>query len=145
MATFTIFHEAINNVLKNLIDLDSHTFKAVLTNTAPVQATGSVLADITQIASGNGYTTGGATLASVTLSETSSGTGIWKWTANDITFAASGGSIAAHRYLVIYSDTATNDELVGYVDSGTSAAITDGNSRTWDIGTNGLIQSATSP
>ena len=65
MATFTLFDEFIFNLGAGNIDLDSHTFKIVLSNTAPTAATDDELADITQIANGNGYTTGGETLASV--------------------------------------------------------------------------------
>ena len=136
MASFVIFDEFAEN-MSGAINLNSDTFKAVLTNTLPVQATADELADITQIAAGNGYTTGGATLTTVTWAETSAGSGIWKFSSDDVTFTATGGDIAAHQYLVIYSDTSTNDKLVGYVDRGSSTTITSGNSRTWDVGANG--------
>jgi len=136
MASFVIFDEFAEN-MSGAINLNSDTFKAVLTNTLPVQDTADELADITQIAAGNGYTTGGATLTTVTWAETSAGSGIWKFSSDDVTFTATGGDIAAHQYLVIYSDTSTNDKLVGYVDRGSSTTITSGNSRTWDVGANG--------
>lgn len=136
MATFVIFDEFAEN-MSGAINLNSDTFKAALTNTLPVQDTADELADITQITAANGYASGGATLTTVTWAETSAGSGIWKFSSDDVTFTASGGDIAAHQYLVIYSDTSTNDKLVGYVDRGSSTAITSGNSRTWDVGANG--------
>lgn len=142
MATAVVFDEFKRYLGEAVINLSTNTFKAALTNTAPNTGTNTVLADITQITAANGYTSGGATLASVTWSETGAGSGIWRFNAADITFTASGGDIATHRYLVIYSDTPTSpaDPLVCTVDRGSSAVITNGNTRTWDIGANGLFE-----
>ena len=142
MATFTLFDEYIKYQLDGTIDLDTHAFKAVLSNVAPVATTGTVLTDITQIAAGNGYTTGGVALASVTLAETGAGTGIWQWTAADFSWTASGGSIAAFQYVIIYDDTPTSpaDPLVGYLDYGTSITITNGNTFTADISASGIVR-----
>ena len=93
MATAVIFHEAMNNIGNGAIDLDSHTFKAVLSNSAPSQSADDELADITQIANGNGYTTGGVTLTSVTWAETGAGTGIWQWSSADFSWTASGATL----------------------------------------------------
>ena len=136
MATFIFFDEFGKNV-SGAINLSTDTFKAALTNTLPVQDTADELADITQIAAGFGYVAGGATLTTVTYAETGAGTGIWKFSSDDVTFTASGGDIPAHQFLVLYSDTSIGDKLVGYVDRGSSATISDGNSRTWDVGANG--------
>ncbi len=140
MATFTFFHEFKKFLGDGTIDLDSHTFKAVLTNTAPTVGTDDQLADITQIANGNGYLTGGVTLASVTWTETGGGTGVWRWNAADFGWTASGGSIGPFRYIVIYDDTATGDPLVGLYDYGTNLTVTDGNAFTVDIGANGIFE-----
>ena len=142
MATFTFFDEFKKYLGDGTIDLDSHTFKAVLTNTAPTTGTNTVLADITQIANGNGYTTGGQALTSVTWSETGAGLGVWRWNAADFTWTASGGNIGPFRYVVIYDDTPTSpaDPLVGLFDYGTNITITDGNAFTVDIGTNGIFE-----
>src|SRR5215208_5738347 len=139
-STALVFDEAMYNIGNGLIDLDSHTFKAVLTNTAPVQDTSALLADITQIANGNGYLTGGVTLSGVTWAETGAGTGIWQWTASDFSWTASGGSIATFRYVVIYSDTSTGDALLLYVDYGTTLVITDGNTFYVDVQAAGLAR-----
>lgn len=139
MATFTFFDEFAEN-MSGSINLNSDTFKLALTNTAPTADTDDELGDITQISAGNGYSAGGTALANVTWAETGAGTGIWKFSSDDVTFTASGGDIATHRYAVLYSDTSTNDKLVGYVDRGASAVVTNGNSRTWDVGANGWFQ-----
>ncbi len=140
MATFTLFDEFIFSLGGSDIDLDSNTFKAVLSNVAPNAQNNTVLADITQIANGNGYTTGGVTLAGVTWAETGAGTGIWQWTANDFSWTASGGSIAQFRYVVIYDDTSASDKLIGYLDYGSAVDVTIGNSFTVDIGASGIFR-----
>ena len=58
MATQNKFNQFTKDLVDGVHDFDAHTFKVVLTNTAPV-ATNTVLANITQISNGNGYTTGG--------------------------------------------------------------------------------------
>jgi hypothetical protein len=142
LATFTLFDEFINNLLNGNIDLDSDTFKAVLTNSAPTADTHDELADITQIANGDGYTTGGVTLTGVALAETGAGTGVWRWTADDFSWTASGAGFGPFRYVVIYSDTSTGDKLVGLLDYGSSISITASNSFTVDVGSNGILQAS---
>jgi hypothetical protein len=140
MVAFTFFHEFKKYLGNKEVDMDSDAFKAVLSNTAPSAANNLVLADITQIANGNGYVTGGLALAGLTWAETGSGTGIWQWTVNDFTWTAAGGSIANFQYIVIYDDTHASDALVGYYDYGSVVTVTVGNAFTVDIGANGVFQ-----
>jgi hypothetical protein len=142
MATFTFFDEFKKYLGDGTIDLDTHTFKIALSNTAPTTTTDTVLANITQIANGNGYTTGGATLDTVTWAETGAGTGIFQFTSADEVFTASGGSIATFRYVVLYDDTPTSpaDPLVGYLDYGSGVTVTVGNTFTVDVGANGWFR-----
>lgn len=142
MSNFVFFHEFKRYLCDGTIDLDSHTFKAVLSNTAPSAANDTVLANITQIANGNGYTTGGQALTSVTWSETGSGTGVWRWNAADFSWTATGGAIADFRYVIICDDTPSSpaDPLVGYWDYGTTLSITAGNTFNVDIGASGIFE-----
>ncbi|MBY0238128.1 MAG: hypothetical protein K2X55_02330 [Burkholderiaceae bacterium] len=137
-ASYNKFQDYAEHVNKAVHNWSSHTFKAVLCNTAPV-ATNSVLADLTQISNGGGYTGGaggGVTLDSVTLTETS---GTAKLTIADEVITASGGSIGPFRYVAIYNDTATGDPLVGFYDYGSSITLADGESFTLDFdATNGV-------
>ena len=50
-----------------------------------------------------------------------------------MTWTASGGSIGPFRYSVIYNDTATNDELIGYIDYGYSVTVASGQTFTIDF------------
>ena len=142
MPTFTFFDEFKKYLGDGTIDLDTHTFKWMLTNTAPNTGTNTVKADITEISAGNGYTAGGATAGSVTWTETGAGSGIWQFACADVVFTASGGSIGPARYAVLYDDTPTSpaDPLVGLLDYGTNFTITDTNSLTLDVGANGVFR-----
>lgn len=142
MATFTFFDEFKKYLGDGTIDLDTHAFKWMLTNTAPTTGTNTVKADITEISAGFGYTAGGTALASITWTETGGGTGIWQFTAADTVFTAAGGSIGPFRYAVLYDDTPTSpaDPLVGLLDNGSSVTITTGNTFTIDVGANGIFR-----
>lgn len=136
MAAFQKVNSFVEALAEKVHNLGSDTLKVVLTNSAP-SAANTQLSDITQIANGNGYTTGGAT-ASQAGSVQASGT--YKLTLNDVTFTASGGSMGTFRYIVLYNDTAGNDELIGWYDYGTTVTLTSGNSFTVDFdGTNGVL------
>ena len=141
-STFTLFNSAAGKIGDGTIDLDSHTFKVALTNSAPI-ATNTVLANITQISGTNGYTTGGVTLGSVTFTEPSAGT--WRFDSADFSFTASGGTMGTFRYLVIYSDTAASDDLVGYYDHGATVSLPDGSSYSFTVAATGHFQITKTP
>lgn len=124
MATFTKFNSFVEAMAEKSHNLGSDTLKVALTNSAPV-ATNTVLANITQITAGTGYTTGG-TQATITTSAQTSGT--YKLVLDDVTFTASGGDIGPFRYVVLYNDTATNDELIAFWDIGTNVTVVSGDS-----------------
>ena len=125
MAAFNKFNSFVEALAEKVHNLGSDTLKVMLTNTAPV-ATDSVKADLTEISAGNGYTAGGNT-ASVTSSAQTSGT--YKLVLGDpATWTASGGSIGPFRYAALYNDTATNKELIGWWDYGSSITLASGES-----------------
>lgn len=107
-----------------------HTFKVVLTNSAPNAATHDELADITQIGTTGGYVTGGYDIQN-DLSRSGATTSL---TGVDVVITASGGAIGPFRYAVIYNDTSSGDRLVSYADYSSSISIADGESLTIDIG-----------
>lgn len=136
MAAFVKYQDFAEQLGKGVHVLGTHTLKVALTNTAPNVATHAVLADITQIGSGGGYTGGaggGLTLDSVTYTE-SGGTGTLA--AADEVLTASGGSVGPWRYAVLYNDSPTSpaDPLIGYWDYGSSITLADGESLTIDFG-----------
>jgi len=140
MASFNKFNAFVADIGLKKHNLNSDTIKIMLTNTAPV-ATNAVKADITQIASGNGYTTDGNTVSTTAYSQVS---GTAKLTGNAVTFTASGGTMATFQYAVLYNFTATNGELIGWWDRGSTLSLSSGDScvigkdtsgGNWDSGT----------
>lgn len=135
MATFNKFNSFVEAVGRKVHNLNADTLKVILTNTAPV-ATNAVLTDITQIANGNGYTTGGSTAASPSYAQTS---GTAKLNATDIVFTAT-GAVGPFRYAVLYNSTATNGELIGWWDYGSAITLASGDTFTVDFdNTNGIL------
>jgi hypothetical protein len=85
-------------------------------------ATNTVLANLTEIATGNGYSAGGSAVGSNAYSQTS-GTG--KLTGNDVVFTAAGGLIGPFRYAVLYNSTANGGPLIGWWDNGAEVRLQD--------------------
>ena len=139
MATYTKFNQFIEDLAHKVHNLGSDTLKVMLTSIAPV-ATNSVKLDLTEIAAGNGYTAGGT---ATTISSSAETSGTYKLVITDVTFTASGGSIADFRYIVVYNDTPTSpaDPLIAFYDYGATVTVTNGNSFTTDFSAaNGLLQ-----
>lgn len=131
MASFNKFEVFTENLAEKVHDLDLDTLKVALTNSAPV-ATNTVFANITEISAGNGYTAGGADVQNATSRSggTTSITGV------DVVWTASGGSIGAFRYVVLYNDTPTSpaDPLIGWWDYGSNVTLASGETFTVDFG-----------
>ncbi len=91
------------------------TYKVKLLTAATFNATHTTLAATggTEVANGNGYTTGGATLANVAV--TTVNTNEAKFDADDATWAASGGAITA-SFAILYNDTDADDPPVAFID-----------------------------
>lgn len=68
----------------------------------------------------------------VTTSASAQSSGTYKLTLADLTLTAS-GAVSGFRYVVLYNDTATNDELIGWYDYGSDLALASGNSFTIDF------------
>jgi hypothetical protein len=137
VASFNKFHSFVEALAEKKHELGADTLKVLLTNTAPV-ATNAVKADLTEISAGNGYTAGGNTATVISSSQTS---GTYKLVLGDPpSWTASGGSIGPFRYAVLYNDTATNDELIGWWDYGLSLTLAAGESFAVDFdGTTGVL------
>lgn len=126
--TITLFNEFAESIADGRIDLDTHTFKAALTTlqvggTPQIAATdavpcwgagGSTNLSSSEVSAGGGYTAGGIALSSVTWAESS---GVATFDAADISWTSSAsGDPATIKSLVLYSDTATNKDAVGFMD-----------------------------
>lgn len=129
MATWQIFPSFKEAMAEKKHDLGTDVLKIALTNSAPALAN-TQLSDIAQITGAGGYAAG--TLAGVTSSMTG---GIYTLAfGTPLTFTAAGAAYDAFRYLVLFDDTATNKELIGYLDYGTSYVLPDGQPFTLNAG-----------
>lgn len=136
MATFTKFQPFVEKLAEKAHNLGSDQLKIALTNSAPSAANG-VLTDITEITYTNLST------RNITTSSSAQTSGTYKLVLTDLVLTSSGGTTGPFRYVVIYNDTATNDELIAYYDYGSSITLQDGDTFTIDFdGTNGLLQIA---
>jgi hypothetical protein len=129
MATFNKFNSFVEALAEKTHNLGSDVLKVMLTNSAP-SSSNTIKTDITDISAGNGYTAGGTQATIVTSAQTA---GTYKLVLNDTTFTASGGSIGPFRYAVLYNDTASSDELIGWWDRGSSLTLASGESFTVDF------------
>jgi len=137
MATITAFAGFFDEMANGTHDFSADTFKLAATNTAPVAATNTIFADITEISAGNGYSAGGATVA---VTSTNLSGSILQIVLATTAITASGGSIGPLRYLVLYNDTAASDKLICFIDLGAETTILDGNNITWLTNTAGNIR-----
>lgn len=135
MATYVKFNSFVEAVAEKVHNLGSDQLKIALTNSAP-SASNTVLANITEISYTNLST------RNITTSASSQTSGTYKLVLTDLVLTAS-GSVATWRYVVMYNDTATNDELIAYWDRGSSITMENGDTVTLDFdGTNGVLQIA---
>jgi hypothetical protein len=125
------FSEALAEKVHNL-GSDSLTIALCASGNAPV-ATNTKLSDLTQIS----YTNLSTRVITTTSSAQTSG--VYKLVLQDLVLTAT-GSVAPFRYIVIYNDTATNDELIGWYDYGTNVSMMNTDTFTIDFdGTNGVL------
>jgi hypothetical protein len=132
VATFNKFNSFVEAVAEKVHNLGSDSLKIALTNTVPVN-TNTQLSNITEIS----YTNLSARTVTTSASAQSSGT--YKLTLTDLVLTAS-GAVATFRYVVLYNDTATNKELIGWWDYGSAVTMANGETFTIDFdGTNGVL------
>lgn len=135
MASFNKFNSFVEAVAEKVHNLGSDQIVVALTATAnaPV-ASNTQLSNLTQIS----YTN--LSSRNVTTSSSAQTSGTYKLVLADLVLTAS-GNVAAFQYVVLYNDTATNDELIGWYDFGSAVSLTNGQTFTIDFdGTNGVLQ-----
>lgn len=134
MASFTKFNAFVADIANKVHNLGSDTLQIALcaSANAPV-ATNAVLTDLTEIA----YTN--LSSRAVTTASSTQSSGTYKLVCNDLVLTAS-GAVAAFRYVVLYNNTATSKNLIGFWDYGSSVTLANGDTFTIDFdGTNGVL------
>lgn len=127
MATFNKINSFVEALAEKVHNLGSDTLTVALTAAAnaPV-ATNTQLSNLTQVS----YTN--LSSRAITTSASAQTSGTYKLTLADLTLTAS-GAVATFRYVAIYNDTATNDELVGWYDYGGDVTLADTETFTIDF------------
>jgi hypothetical protein len=118
MAIFSKFNSFVEAVAEKKHNLGSDQLVVALTNSAPTSAN-TVLADITQI----DYTN--CSSRNITTTSSSQTSGTYSLVVVDLTLTAT-GTVGPFQYVVIYNDTATNDELIGFYDLGGAVTLSSG-------------------
>jgi len=131
VATFNKFNSFVEALAEGTHNLGADTLTIALTNTAPV-AGNTVLANITEIAYTN---VSSRVLTSVTSAQSS---GTYTLDAADLVLTAS-GTVPTFRYVVLYNDTATSDELIGYYDYGSAVDLLNGETFTITFDASGIL------
>tara|TARA_R110002126_G_scaffold10363_2_gene47167 strand:+ start:5899 stop:6318 length:420 start_codon:yes stop_codon:yes gene_type:complete len=131
MAVFNKFNSFVEALAEKVHNLGADTLTVALSNTLPVN-TNTVLANITQIAYTNiqnGGTTG-RDLTGVTSGQVS---GTYTLDANNLVLTAI-GTVPTFRYVILFNQSATNDELIGWYDYGAAVNVLNGETFTvtWD-------------
>jgi hypothetical protein len=124
-------------------NLATDALKVMLTNTPPV-ATNQVYGDVSggELTTANGYTAGGATVTTISSTQTS---GLWILLAScaSPTWSAS-GAVGPFRYVIVYDTTPTtplNKPLLGWWDYGAAIVMQNGDTFTVQLdAVNGLLQ-----
>jgi len=134
MAAFNKFNSFVEALAEKVHNLGSDQIVVALTAAANAPVAGNtVLANLTQIS----YTN--LSSRNVTTASSAQTGGTYKLTLNDLVLTAS-GAVATFRYIVLYNDTATNDELIGWYDYGSDVTLASGETFTIDFdGTNGVL------
>jgi hypothetical protein len=125
VAAFKKFDSFVEAVAEKVHNLGSDVLKVMLTSTAPTAANTkkSDLTDITAV--GTDYPAGGKQATIATSAQTG---GAYKLVLNDVTFGPVAASVGPFQYAVLYNDTATNKELIGWWDNGSAVTLTSGQS-----------------
>jgi len=135
MASFQKFNSFVAALANKVHNLGSDQLMVALCAAAnPPVAGNAVLADLTQIS----YTSCSSRIITTTSSTQTAG--LYKLVLQDLTLTASGGNVGPYRYVVVYNNTATNKELIGFYDRGADSTLLDGDSQIIDLDqANGLF------
>lgn len=117
-----IYNRFKANLMNKIVDLEGDTIKVILLDsTHAFTSTDTVLTDVSgnEISNGNGYTTGGATLATKAVTEAAA----TKWDAADTAWTS---ATFTANHAVIYDDTVATDDLICSIDFGGAKTVSAG-------------------
>lgn len=127
MAAYQKFNSFVEALAEKAHNLGADAIKVALTNSAP-SASNSTLANITEISYAN------CSSRTIGVASSSQSGGTYSLVVNDLTLTASGGTVGPFQYVVIYNDSAANDELICFADRGSAVTLADGDTFLIDFG-----------
>ncbi len=128
MATYNKINSFVEAICEKVHNLQSDTITVALTASANAPVAGNTqLSNLTQVS----YTNLSARVVTISTSSQTSGT--YSLVPADLVLTAS-GAVATFRYVAIYNDTATNDELICWYDHGSDVTLANGETYTIDFG-----------
>jgi hypothetical protein len=132
MAVFTKVNTFTENLAEKVHNFATDAITVALTNVAP-SVTNTTLLDITEIA----YTNLSSRV--ITTTSSTSTAGVYSLILADLVLTAT-GAVGPFRYIVLYNDTALNNELIGFLDYGSSISLANGETFRLDFdNVNGLF------
>ena len=135
MAAYVKYFQFVEDLTAKVHDLHgtagstADTCKVMLSNTAgDVVQTFATRSQVTEIANGGGYTTGGASVGNVGARAS----GTFTLTGTNVTWTATAGGMATARYVILYNDTPTSpaDPLIASWDYGSGLTLAEDESLT---------------
>jgi hypothetical protein len=127
MAAYVKFNSFVEAMAEKVHNLGADTITVALSNSAPNASTYTQLSQVTQIS----YTNCSSRVVTVASSSQTAGT--YSLVVNDLVLTAS-GTVGPFQYVIVYNDTATNDELICYFDHGSAVTLATGETYTIDFG-----------
>lgn len=135
----TLLDTFLTDLTKAVHNLPSDAITAVLSNTNIDVTTGHASSGITEIANGNGYSTGGVTITSPAITVPTAGTVMFD--CDDFEWTSSGSGMAAFQYgyLVL------NSKIMAKWDHGSSLTVPAGAKYHVNVDTNGVFRATRTP
>lgn len=134
MANFVKTNKFVLNLGSKVFNLATDQLKVALTNTQPTVATVNQYSDLTSPLTTTNLS--GATPFNVTTTSFTQTSGTAKLILADLVLTAT-GAVGPFQYVVLYSDTATNKEIIGFYDYGSSISLANTNTFTIDFDASG--------
>ena len=116
MSTFNKINSFVEFLAEKRMNLGSDQLVIALTNTAH-DAAWDELADLAQVSYTNLYS------RNITTTSSTQSSGTYKLILADLTLISSGGTTGPFRYIYVYDDTSTNDDLIAYYDYGSAITL----------------------
>jgi hypothetical protein len=127
-SAYVKFYPAAAELCNGGFNANADSFYLALSNSLPAQ-TDATYSQITELASGNGYVTGGTIIGSTACSQVS---GTATMTGSNVVFTAT-GSMGPFEYVVNYDETSASKYLLNYWSYGSAVTLTSGETFTVNL------------